>query len=288
MIQPQFLNLANSSFLLWLDNYILNKGSGYSVVNSSFYPVNQIYNGLYTYASPYQPFVADASIVNPITGIYVNGVYYNRGDGNFIDFNYAKGQAYFNAKVGAITGACPIKEINILPLNVSEDKLLFETKFDLKSRVNQTATGLSSDSYTYPALYVKSESAGNQPFAFGGLDLSEIYVGVFMFCESQYQLDAVKSILQDSAHSYIPLLTQDKFPYNIYGGFKETGSNFNYQTLTNGIVSAGSGMYIKNVSISTYSREFVQDFSKLNPSVYFAIADFKLEKPRYPRGLNNL
>ncbi len=289
MIQPQYLNLVNASFLLWLDHYLLEKGNGFTQTNSQFYPIGRTYNGLFTYASPFQPIVADSSITEPPTGIYVDGVYYNRGDGNFIDFNYAKGQAYFNSNLnGVISGDFSIKDVNILPLDVSEDKLLFETKFYLRSKINQTLSGLKSDSYTYPAAYVKCEYGKNEPFSFGGMDLTKTNVGVFLFCNSQYQLDAVKSILQDSAHSYIPLLTADKFPYNIYGGFKETGSNFNYNITTNNVVSAGSGVYIKDVTVTTFDREFVRDFSQLNPDVHWAVVDFVLDRPRWPRGINNL
>jgi hypothetical protein len=289
MIQPQYLNLVNSSFLLWLDNYILEKGEGYTSTNSQFYSISQTYNNLFTYASPYQPIVADADITDPPTGIYVNGVFYNRGDGGFVDFNYAKGQAYFSTKpAGIVSGDFAVKDINILPLDISEDRLLFETKFDLRSKVNQTLSGLKSDAYTYPAAYVKCEYGRNEPFSFGGMDLSQTYVGVFLFCDSQYQLDAIKSILQDSAHTYVPLLTIDKFPYNIYGGLKETGSNFNYDTTVNNVVSAGSGVYIKDVQVTTFDREFVRDFSQLNPDVYWAVVDFKLDRPRSPRASNNL
>jgi len=289
MIQPQYLNLVNSSFLLWLDHLILDKGGGYTTVNTEFFPIGRTYNGLFTYAAPYQPIICDSSIQLPPTGIYVNGNYYNRGEGGFVDFNYSKGQAYFSNKPnGIVSGSFSVADINILPLNVSEDTLLFETKFDLRSRVNQSISGLKSNTYTYPAMYVKCEYGKNEEFAFGGVDLSQVNVGVFLFCDSQYQLDAVKSILQDSTHSYVPLLTADKFPFNIYGGFKETGSNYNYNDTVNGIVSAGSGVFIDEVIISSFDREFSRDFRSLNPSVYWAIADFKLNRPRLPRVAYNL
>lgn len=289
MIQPQYLNLVNSSFLLWLDNKILTEGQGFTQVSSKMYPIGRTYNGLFTYAIPYQPIVADDSITAPTTGVYVGNSFYNRGDGNFVDFNYSKGQAYFNAQVGdTVSGSFPINDINVLPLDVAEDKLLFETKFNLRSKVNQSVSGLASNSYTYPAVYVKCEYGRNEPFAFGGMDMTQTNVGVFLFCSSQYQLDAVKSILQDSSHSYIPLLTIDKFPFNMYGGFKETGSNFNYNTTTSGVVSSASGLYIKDVTVTSFDREFVKDFSQMNPDVHWAIVDFKLDRPRFPHSVNNI
>ena len=288
-MRPQFLNLVQSSFSLWLDNFILSKGSGVSSVSSKFYPVGQTFNGLYTYAAPYQPFVYDASVVSPMTGILINGTPIQRGVSGFVDINYRKGQVYFNSNVNssAISGNYTVNEINILPLDISEQKLLFETKFTQRSKTSQTVTGLQSNTYTYPSIYIKGFSNTNTPYSFGGEDLSEVTIGLFLIMDSAYQSDAVRSILADSKLELVPLLTQDKFPMNIYGGLKETGSNFNFETLKTGYISAGSGMYIKDVVINSFKREYNVDSNNLNPDVYWAVADVVLCKSRYPRNLTN-
>ena len=50
-----------------------------------------------------------------------------------------------------------------------------------------------------------------------------------------------------------------------------------------GRVAAGSGALITDVSITTFKRAYFGDFHKLNPEVYWAIADFEISKPRYSR-----
>ena len=293
MLKPQFINLANSSFLLYLDNLILSKGSGLQTVSSYFYPVGQQF-GKYIYAAPYQPIIANENISGNITptGIYVSGTLVNRNTSNFFDFNYQRGWAIFNNNVGdytKVSGTYSVAEINVLPLNISEEKLLFETKLSLRPKTSSpAATGINQDSMTYPALYVKTPlTINNQEFAFGGMDETRINIGIFIFAESAYQKDAICGILADSAHSNIPLLTADKFPLNIYGGLKNTGTNFNYYTTSSGYIGAGSGLYIDEVTISSFNRYYNTDFSKLNPDCHWAIADFTLLKPRFPRSLRN-
>ena len=60
MIKPQFSNILNSSFLLWLNNHILKKGQAFTNVSSPLYPISSQYNGLTTYAAPYNQFVSDS------------------------------------------------------------------------------------------------------------------------------------------------------------------------------------------------------------------------------------
>jgi hypothetical protein len=287
MINPQFLNLANSSFLLFLEHYILEKGSGFSTgVSSQYYPIGRTYNGYYCYASPYQPQIFDSSITTPMTGVYVNGTFYQRGQGNFQDINYKRNQVYFTSQVSNVSGYFPINDINILPLEVSEDILLFEKKFSLR-KPNSYLSGVQGDSYTYPCIYVKEDNSFNKPFAFGGEQESSINVGLIIMAESNYQLSALKGILGDMKEQIFPFLTADQFPLNIFGGFKNTGSNFNYNTLKTGYLAANSGCYVKDVIVNSFNRFQNADFNKLNPDIYCAIADVTFCKTRYPRSTSN-
>ena len=293
MIKPQFLNLVNSSFLLWLDNQILSKGSGMQKVSSYFYPISSNINGKYIYSSPYQPIVFNENISGGITmtGVYLSGSLINRNQSNLFGFNYARGQVIFNNDVGdytKVSGTYYVPEVQVLPLNVDETKLMFETKLDLRPKTSSPLpTGINNDSITYPALYVKSPlTVNNKEFAFGGWDNSIIHLDVFVFAESIYQCDCIKSILLDSTHSHVPLLTPDKFPLNAYGDLKNTGVNFNYNNTISGYIGP-SGLYISDVTVTTFNRFYNAEFNKLNPDVHWAIAEFTLERPRLPRSLTN-
>ena len=288
-MRPQFLNLAHSSFLLFLNNYILKRGSGVAPVSSKFYPIGQSINGVYTYAAPYQPIVYDSSICQPMTGVYINSQPIQRGVSGFIDINYQKGEVYFNNNVNQyqVSGDYMVAEIQVLPLTVSEEKLLLETKFNLRNKTTQTLSGLNSDSYTYPSIYVKGFKSDNTPYAFGGEELSDTTIGLFLLMSNSYQLDAIKSILTDMEQELVPFLTQDQFPFDIYGGFKNTGSNFNYDTLKTTYLNANSGMYVKDVVVNTYVRQYESETKSLNPDVYWALADITICKTRFPRNIDN-
>ena len=141
----------------------------------------------------------------------------------------------------------------------------------------------SSTSNLFRSIYIKGFSNRNEPYAFGGEDLSKVTIGLFLIMESVYQVDALKSILADAKQELVPLFTEDKFPFNIYGGLKETGSNFNYSTLKTAYLQAGSGLYIEDATISSFKREYNVDSNNLNPGVFWAVADIILSKSRYPR-----
>lgn len=291
MIKPQILNLINSSFLLWLENFLLRKGECYQTgVNSRFFPVGRTFNNYYTYSSPVQPQICDGSITPPMTGIFVGSNFYQRGQSPFVDINYKKNQVYFTSPVDNVSGIFPLNEINILNLGISEEKLLFETKFDIrKNNISSSTTGISNDSYTCPSIYIKSQGLQSENFCFGGTDETTINMGAFLFFQDKYSLDACCSILSDSRLEHFGFFTPDKMPFNIFGGQKETGSNFNYSTLNNIYLQANSGVYIKDVTINSFRREYFADFNKLNPDIYWALADFEICRVRNPRSsINNL
>jgi len=128
----------------------------------------------------------------------------------------------------------------------------------------------------------------SEEWAFGGYENTKINIGAFIFAESAYQADCVKSILSDSIRSNIALLTPDKFPLNYYGDLKNTGQNFNYFTTSTGYIGH-SGLYVSDVTISSFNRFYNSDFTKLNPDVHWSVAEFTLERPRLPRSnINNL
>ncbi len=300
MIRPQFLNLLNSSFLLWLDHYILEKGGGFITgITSNYYPIGQIYysgTNLYTYASPYQPQVTDYSITPKLmTGCYLSGSFINVGSSGLISIDYKSNRLFFDRNIGnstKVSGVFSLNEVNIMSLTVAEDKILFETKMNLRNKTNITPTGIPNDSVTYPAIYVKDSDMSNKPYALGGLDKTTVNIGAFLFMETQYQLDTLKSILNDAKNEIFPLLTPDKNPYNALGGFKDN-QIYNYNTLKTGYIAAGSGVYIDDVSVTTFGkglgRTVYSELMALNPDVFWSVVDFDICRIRLPRSnANNL
>ena len=74
------------------------------------------------------------------------------------------GQSYFTADQGAkrISGDYAVKDFNIFLTNKTEEKLLFETQFQLNNKVSTDPTGLPPESMTYPAVFLKNMGGKNE------------------------------------------------------------------------------------------------------------------------------
>jgi hypothetical protein len=283
-MKPQFTNNIMSSFLLWLDNQILTKGEAFYNVGSKFYPTNTIYNGLYAYAAPYKQFVYDSSVPNStvITGLYLNNTFIPTGTSGFVGFNYEEGLALFNSNVNNynISGNYSAKEINIKLVNESEEKILFENKY-YKNGSIKNLTGNYTNYQPFPIVYVSNDQGSNEPFALGGEDTTTNIINCIVFAENAYQLDALKSIFEDSERTSIPILTGSEFPFNAYGHLK---SSFNYTGIRAAKFAQNDSIaYIEDVSNLKLNSELMADIKKVNPDVYTKIYQFNVAAIRNPR-----
>jgi hypothetical protein len=273
-MKAQLDNILMSSMMLWMDNKILSKGQAFTNFSSNFYSVPNLINGFYSYGLPFKQIVCDNSIngANLLSGVYVNNNYTNIGTNNLTGINPNQGQAYFSsAQNGSISGNYAVKDFNIYITSNPEENILFETEYRVKPKTNQNPTGLAPNALTYPAIFLKLNNSTNIPFAFGGMDRTNIDIRAIILAENTFSLDAVSSILRDTARSYVPVIENQ--PFNSFGGLDN--GYFNYNSL-----SANSDMffYIKDVSISKISYPA----DKTNYSIYPGIVDFTLENIRHP------
>ena len=281
---PQFTNQLISSFILWLDNLILKKGSAYTNVGYKFYDVSDIYNPYKTYASPFGQFVADSSITGAtiISGVYLNNSFLTTGQSGFIGIDYNRGRVYFNTNItGTLSGNYAIKDFNIVLTDKPEEVILFETKYSVRPKTNQTITGLNEDQFNYPIIFVKNNGGQNEPLAFGGMDTTNIDIRLIIMTDSLFTLDAICSILKDSNRLYIPLISAQEMPFNALGGFKS--GSYNYNSLISGKIDNQLATYITNVYVSKYQQNTYQEIRNINPTVYTALVDYATETYRFPR-----
>ena len=246
---PQISHQVLSSFILWLDNKICTKGLAYTNTSSTFYRTNDLLNGNYSYSSPYKQWVADSSIpgASIITGVYVGNTFIRTGQSGFTDINYAHGQVYMTGIAAqTVSGSFAIKDFNIVSTNASEQRLLFETKYEVRPKVGRTLTGLRGDEITYPIIWVKFNTSNNEPFCFGGTDITVDRVRAIVVADNQFNLDAVTSILRDTSRTYIPLINSGEMPFNPRGGFRS--GSYNYTGLAN--KGADLSTFINRVDIS--------------------------------------
>jgi hypothetical protein len=143
----------------------------------------------------------------------------------------------------------------------------------LRPKTTQTVTGLSLESKTYPAIFIKDNGGRNEPFAFGGLDNTIMEVRAIILADSAFNLDAVCSIMKDCNTAKVALMEHSDFPFNAFGAC--TGS-YNYETLA---ASKTDSFFIEGVSISKTVPNRA-DYDNMNPGVFSAFADFELSNVR--------
>lgn len=282
-MKAQFENILMSSMTLWFDNTLLKKGEAFSNHDSLFYPITSIYNGYYSYGAPFRNLIRDESITgaNIISGVYLNNTFITTGQSGLVSINADQGQLYFDVDRSndTISGNYAVKDYGIYLTNENEERILFETKFNLNPKTTEDPTGLPINSQTYPAVYIKNNGGNNEPLAFGGLDSTNINVRAIVISDSMFSMDALTSIFKDVVRTYIPLVQPNEMPFNSLNGLK---TKYNYNNLTSGKAGSANSVYIKNVYISKNVTNRGQ-YQDLNPDAISAFIDFELEAYRNPR-----
>ena len=277
-MKVQLDNILMSSMLMWMDHVILKKGEAYKNFSSRFYPVTNIYNGFYSYGLPFKQVVCDSSIsgANILSGVYVNNNFKTIGQNNLTGISPQNGQVYFTSGQGTntISGNYAVKDFNLYLTNQPEEEILFESQYQARPKTTQTPTGLAIEAITYPCIFLKNNGGINQPFAFGGQDNTQISVRAVVMADNMFNLDALCSILKDTARDYVPLINS---PFNNFGGLDS--GHYNYDTLTQNIDIGVNGFYISEVNVS----KIFANLNAKNNQVFPAFIDFTLNNIRYPR-----
>jgi len=277
-MKAQLDNILMSSMIMWMDNIILKKGEAFQNYNSQFYPITNIYNGLYTYGLPFKQIVNDSSITgaNLLSGVYINNSFIKVGQSGLSGINPYQGQVYFTAsQVGkTISGIYAVKDFNIYLTNQPEEELLFESEYRTRPKVTQSPTGVPIEGITYPCIFLKNNGGTNEPFALGGQDQTMMEVRAVVLADNMFNLDAVCSLLKDTARKYVPLINS---PFNAFGSLNS--GYYNYNTLTSGIDVSNDAFYITEVNIS----KIFANFNARNTQIFPAFIDFTLSNIRYPR-----
>lgn len=286
----QFENKLVSSFFLYIDHQVLTKGQAYSVQPVNFnksadeFQVNG--TNYYSFSCPFEQLVSDASILTgAFTGISINsGATINLGQSGFYGINYDEGQIFFtgtNYSGATISATGCIKDFNVYLNNQTEEELLFETKFELRPKttdqVATTSSFLPPKAVTYPAIFIRLESADGEDFAFGGIDKMISNFRCLVLAESNYSLDACCSILKDLRKTDFSIIDPATLPFSTFGAI--TGSAYNYNTQ---VATQTDKALIWDVAVSKIS--FSDTRIKLtNPQVCSALVDFEVYTFRNPR-----
>jgi len=278
-MKAQLDNVLMSSMIMWMDHIILKKGEAFKNINTNFYPIGSIYNNYYSYGLPFNQIVADSSIPNCqiLSGVFVNNMFQSIGASELVGLNPNEGQVHFISDQGAneLLGFYAVKDYNIYLTNGAEEELLFESQFKVRSKTIQSPSALPVEAITYPCIFLKNNGGENKPFAFGGEDNTQSLVRAIVLSDNLFNLDAVCSILKDTARGYIPLI--ENSPFNGFGGLDN--GHYNYEAIISDINISSNSFYISEVTVS----KIFADIKSNNSQVFPAFVDFTLENIRYPR-----
>ncbi len=283
-MKAQFENKVMSSLLLFVDHQLLKHGEAFDNTSSYFYPTTQTFANYFNYSAPYKQIVSDHSITGAtqLTGVYLDGNFTVPGQSNLNSINHLQGEVHFTSEItgsNRISGDYSVKEFNTYLTTKSEEELLFETKFQVKPKINQTVTGLNPETQTYPAVFIKSVSSEDTPFSFGGTDQTNINARLVVLADSAFSLDAACSILRDVVKSNV-FLIQDELPFNAFGAY--TGKAFNYT----GIATGGDKVFVDRAYVSKNVGN-LRPYDKINPQMHSAFVDYELIVARKPRQFND-
>ena len=280
-MKATYVNNLMSSFYLWLDHEVLDRGEAFINYSGRLYNApDPNFPNKQVYGAPFRQWVYDSSIpnVNIPSGVFINGSYVARGtSGLNLDFN--KGRAIISGSASSnVTASYSFKEYNIYYTDEREEKLLFEKAYNATPKVSQVTGALGYLDIPYPCIFIKHRIGENIPFAFGGQDSTETTIRCIALGLSSFSLDGLISILSDSARKVFPVLNPQDFPFNYFGDFK-SGSYFNYKTLC--VSQPQSNLvHIDRVTVSKLDEI---DNAKINKKCVAAIIDFELSDIRSPR-----
>jgi len=275
-MKPQYLHNVSTSFALWLDHHLLDKGEAYSNQTGKLYNYSdaRLPSGYKVFGSPYKQWVYDSTITGASipSGVYVNSVFTPRGANKHID--YLNGRViYSGISTGAnVTGSFAVKDFNIYFSNENEEDLILENNLKANEKFSWTGkTYLQPYDNALPAIYIIPDSVGNSPFAFGGEDETRAIMKCVVFAEDPYSLDGVLSLFADSKQKVFKQKDFTDYPLNEFGDVKAPPYSFE------NVTSGSTELFLDEVIVSKFKDPRGKSKS------YIGFMDFEIIKYRYPR-----
>jgi len=277
-MRPQYSHDVVSSFVMWLDNRLLTTGQAYQNITGSLYP--QKVTGVvgWVYPSPYKSWVWDSCTPGATipSGFYnSSGQFLTRQSGVVIDF--INGRVITPQNWGVLSGVYARKEVNVYFSSSEETTYVLEQIYNTNPNIKYPLTGFQGNALAAPLVMVTNAKGFNDQWALGGMDNSQNIIRCFTISNTNYIQEGVNSILQDSAHSYIPLASYSSTPITASGDLKN--SNWSYCSDIYDVYGCKNGLYIENVEAFK-----INDNANKNSTFFISVMDVDVSKPRFPRG----
>jgi len=298
---PQFQHKSSTSLAIWMDYVLLHRGQAFSNKTGLFYAQTDTrLDPTYTpYASPYKQWVTDSSVsgVQIPTGISGSssdfGGFIPRGTSG-LSLDFQNGRVMFtgdNALISGLdqtlSGSYSVKDFNLYLTNQTEEDLILENKFDSNNRFIPMASGIAPYKEATPAIFISLQDATVQPFAFGGLNQSNLYFRCTVFADNLYQLDGALSLFTDTYNDVYPEFHFSDYPLNELGDIKDspsisntTGAGYRYGDLVTSRRGESFLYYIESVKTSKISQSISK---KTHDGLFLGVIDFEVCKARYTK-----
>jgi len=279
-MKEQFQHKFTTSFFLWFDNFLLEKGEAYSNKTGEFYYYSdaRLDSDYTAYGSPYKQWVTDSSITGAIIPTGVDFVGSNTsGRDNGIVFDFDNGRVLVNTAEteSTITGEFAVKDFSVYLTNDTEDDLIVENKYSTNSRLpSGPLTYIQPYDDVVPAIFLSVSQAENEPFALGGMQKTKTQAKAVILAEDTYQLDGVLSIFMDSVDEVIASIPMSGYPIDELGDLK--GGNFNYTGLAKSY-EADTKFCVEKVRTSKLSD---RTRNVLANELYVGFIDFDIDQYR--------
>lgn len=276
-MKRQYIHDLYSSFILWMDHILANKGEAYFNVNSPLYPMkDDVFRNASVYGSPYKSWVYDSSITGAMipSGVYSNGNFIPRGQSGLkLDFN--NGRILFSGGINIpVSGQFAPKEFNIYTTTQSDEELVFETRIDFASQFPIVGSGIPSDKIVCPGIFVRVNTMQSEPFAFGGEYNTIVPIRAIILSDSTFKLNGVGNLFVDEKENNFLVFSQT--PINEFGDLK-TGY-YSYNDYLNQYFDNSRLAYLEDIDFSTMTAVN----NTQNPDMRIGFLDFNVQLPRFP------
>ena len=276
----QFQHKLTTSFFLWFDNFLLEKGEAYTNTTREFfyYEDPRLDSTYKAYGSPYKQWVTDSAITGATipNGVFINNGFSGRSDGVVLDFDNGRALISGSATDSTVTGEFAVKDFSVYLTNDTEDDLIVENKYVVNSRVpSGPLTYIAPYDDVVPAIFLSISDTENKPLAFGGLEDTVVHAKAVVMAEDTYQLDGVLSIFMDSVNEVMTAIPMSGYPITELGDLKNdtysyTGTKEGYESDTKFFIDK-----VKTSKLSDRTK------SVLANELYIGFIDFDIQQHRY-------
>ena len=281
-MKPQYQHELMTSFFLWFDHELLQKGEAYSNKTGTLYAQSdsRLPNSYISLQSNYKQWVNDSSITGAVDPIIPTD-FEGSGRANDIVFDFENGRLIETGSVvsagDTLTGTFAVKDFNVYLTNETEEDLIIENKFKLNSRYgNPTMSGIEPYDQVTPAIFLNVEFSRNEGFELGGMDQTNSTIKAVVLADSDYQLDGALSIFADSARKIVPKIPFSGHPSTEYGDIK--GGSYNYTGLAESYTDGS--FFIDDVTVSKFSQRAQ---TSIPGDIKVGFIDFDISTQRFPR-----